>query len=421
MHIDGNPGSVGQINMINEKTSRDAASIQYNSDDETFYFAVMNKNTGTWRTLLDIKNDGTASIGNGMVQHQIATLEDINGLSDFFDVINRSSVDLDTLKTKGRYAVAGANLPPHTTSGIMEVSIDEASGHIIQAVATTGNYTSYTRAFDGAVWSEWHQDGVPHVIGLMMNMIIGKASKSSLPTIYSGDTVPLPSLGKDLDWYHHYEQGSAVSNILYSSTSREGYHPVLFALAADYQGDVPQNEISSIEITPSNGMVYIDLSRNATLPIEELTLEITNHGDAPVDIPIVVYSNAAGEFMGTYSNTYNPVMEKITGINSNTANMSTFKLKVKEGVQTDKEYDYQKHNGEWYRTDFLNVDQVNALIREYSVTVSMDTNQNKPTEVECIAAFIQLPHYDYTKDDGFFIMSLNLYLMRVAGLYPLNR
>jgi len=37
----------------------------------------------------------------------------------------------------------------------------------------------------------------------------------------------------------------------------------------------------------------------------------------------------------------------------------------------------------------------------------MNTTGNKPTKAECINAFDQLPHADYTKDDSYHVMSTN--------------
>jgi len=37
----------------------------------------------------------------------------------------------------------------------------------------------------------------------------------------------------------------------------------------------------------------------------------------------------------------------------------------------------------------------------------MNTGHNVPTKTECINAFEQLPHGDYTKDDSYHIMSTN--------------
>ncbi len=398
-------GATAQFQALDKESNHAVMSIEYARASEEVYLALMNKVSGAWRTLLALRPDGTATIGNGITQAQLATLGDMAREPKAFDVLNRQGIDLNTLKTKGRFLVDGVHLPPHTTTGILTVSELEGTADIIQVVENTTSYVVYERMYDGASWSAWKESEVTHALGLLTHMIIGKASKTSLPTIYSGDTVPLNSLGKDLDWYHHFEAGSTLAKVLFDSTCRDSYNSNLFALASLYGGDASQNDIIVIEVSPKTNMIYIDLKNGTTLPVEDLTLEITNHGDAPVDIPLIIYSNAAGEFMGTYLTSYDPVIAKIVGYDG--ANSSSFRLKVKEGVLTAKEYDYQKHNGVWYRTDFLNVDQVNALIREYSVTVSMDTNINKPTEAECISAFEQLPHFDYTKDDGFYIMSTN--------------
>ena len=46
-----------------------------------------------------------------------------------------------------------------------------------------------------------------------------------------------------------------------------------------------------------------------------------------------------------------------------------------------------------------------TLIRQFNETVTLDTATSKPDRAECIAAFKQLPHFDFTKDDRFYIMS----------------
>ncbi len=382
--------------------------MEWLKSNQEAIWSLHDKDSGVVKAMLEMKPDGTFWMGDGMTQHQIATVDAVQIIAEanYFEIKSSSGANLDTMVTTGRYLVDGnANTPPHAQTGVLTVSKIDGTSDLVQIVEDTTSYETYERMYNGAIWSDWKEGGVTHAVGLLTHMIIGKASKTSLPTIYSGDTAPLDSLGKDLDWYHHFEPGSTVENVLYTSTCRDSYQSNLFALASLYGGDASQNDIIVIEVSPHNNMIYIDLKNSTTLPVEELTLEVTNHGDAPVDIPLIVHSNAAGEFMGTYLSSYNPAIEKIVGYNG--ANPSSFRLKVKEGVQTDKEYDYQKHNGVWFRTDFLNTEQVNALIREYSVTISMDTNINKPTEAECITAFEQLPHADYTKDDSYYIMSTN--------------
>ncbi len=51
--------------------------------------------------------------------------------------------------------------------------------------------------------------------------------------------------------------------------------------------------------------------------------------------------------------------------------------------------------------------RVEEIIREFDVTVSMDTAGNKPDKAECIAAFKLLPHFDWAMTDRFYIMSVN--------------
>ena len=59
------------------------------------------------------------------------------------------------------------------------------------------------------------------------------------------------------------------------------------------------------------------------------------------------------------------------------------------------------------KEDFLNVDEVQDMIRSYDVTVSISTVGNKPSIAECITAFKTLPNMDWSKDDRFYIDSTN--------------
>ena len=394
----GGVASTLETTYNNGTTTHAVSTIQWVKASQEADWTLSDKDTGVIKAMFQMKPNGTFHIGNGMTQHQVATLDDLQA----FDILDYNGVDLDNILSKGFHYVDGINKPPHTSTGLLEVKEYVAGGQLLQTFYADDNFKSFNRVHDGNGWSEWKEDDVAHVIGLMMSMIIGKASKTSLPTIYSGDTIPLDSLGKDLDWYHHFETGSLISKVLYNSAARENYHPNLFALAADYLGDIAQNDIVNIEIAPTNHVVFIELENNATLPIEDLTIEIINYGDAPVDIPIVVLSNAAGEFMGTYSTSYDPVIAKIVGVGG--TNPSSFKIKATEGVTTNKEYDYQKHNGTWLRTDFLDIEQINELIRSYHTIVVMSlVDDKKPTRAEAITAFKTLPHFDWAKNDTFYI------------------
>ncbi len=55
----------------------------------------------------------------------------------------------------------------------------------------------------------------------------------------------------------------------------------------------------------------------------------------------------------------------------------------------------------------LTPDEVGEIIRTFDVTIDMDTVGNKPTKAECITAFKMLPHFDWAKDDSFYIESTN--------------
>ncbi len=222
-----------------------------------------------------------------------------------------------------------------------------------------------------------------------MNMLLGKiivkADKTSLPTIYSGEVEPADTLGKDLDWYHRFEAGSSIVVDLYTGTSAENYIASGFFLRAISFND-------AIEVAPNNHLIFIDSPNNTTLPAENLTLTL----DGNV-IPLAIVSNTAGSMVVSYSQTWDAVIENVTIT-------TPFKVTATEGIQTDKEFDYQKHNGEWHKIDFLNVDEINELIRSYHTIVVMSlADDKKPTRAEAITAFKQLPNYDWAKDDTFYI------------------
>ncbi len=320
------PGGIAAVMQIYDLESpvHLVSGIQWVKSTQEADWTLNDKDTGVTKAMLQLKPDGTAHVGNGMIQKQIAT-------------------ETDTLAL--------------------------------------------------------HND-----IMTVAKVAIQKANKTALPTIFSGSTIPDNSLGKDLDWYHHFEAGSIITKGLYTSSCRENYHHNYTTLAAHYQGDAAQNGIVIVELAPSVNTLFIDLETNDTLPIEEMTLEITNHGQAPVLIPISVVSNTAGSFTGSYESTFDTVIQNILGTDQGNANPSTFKIAVKEGVQTDKEYDYQKHNGVWMRTDFLNVEEVNELIRSYSTIVIMALGDNKrPTRAEAITAFKTLLNMNWSKNDTFYI------------------
>ncbi len=285
------------------------SSIQWVKATQETDWTLSDKDTGVIKAMFQMKPDGTFHIGNGMVQHQIATDTDLG-----------------------------------------------------------------------------------EVINLLLGKIITKADKTSLPTIYSGDTVPLDSLGKDLDWYHHYESGTTIVEEIIHGTSLENYSDHGFYLAKN-TNPIPASGVHTIEIFPLQGrMVYIDLEHDKTLATEELTLIIGNDS-----VVLEELSNAAGSYSGFYPASADAIIQGIT-------DTTQYVLQAKTGHTDDKEVDYEKHHGVWEREDFLNNTKVNELIREYSTIVVMSlADDKKPTRSEAIHAFKQLPHFDWTKNDTFYI------------------
>ena len=360
-----------------------------------------------------------------------ATLEEVDAFGTRIGELERTSRDLivqnDSPAVKlevesggsaGVFQIYDMEAPVHMVSGIQWlkntqetdwVLADKDTG-VVRAMLQMkpdGTFHIGSGMVQNQIATEVDTQALHDDIMIVAKVAIQKANKTALPTIFSGSVVPDNGLGKDLDWYHHFEAGSAIIQELYASDCREDYHPNYTTLSATYQGDVPQNGIAIVELAPATNTLFIDLETNDTLPIEELTLEITNHGQVPVAIPIEVVANSAGSFTGSYATSFDSVVQGILGVDEGSAHPSTFKITVKEGVQTDKEYDYQKHNNEWKRTDFLNVDEVHELIRSYDVTVSTTTTANKPSIAECVSAFKTLPNMDWAKDDRFYIDSTN--------------
>ncbi len=354
--------------------------------------------------LTQILTDGTET-GLTAANKINATMTEVDAFVDAYTVVDKGGVDLDTLTDVGLFFVDGPNIPLHTTSGVLEVRLDEATGHIIQTFQSR-SYTSYIRAHAGVSWGAWGQTETSNMLGLLMNMVVGKANKTSLPTLYSGEAVPLDTLGKNYDRYHQYEVGSAIITDLYDSPCRKSYTPlsVLLTLAADVMGDSPQNNINIIELNPRQHNVYIDLNNNATLPIEEVTLEITHSGDAPVSVLLTVEANTAGAFTGSYDAMYDSLIEGIIGQDDSPTGYTSFKVIAKEGIPTPQQHDYEKHNGHWERQDFLTEDRINELIREYNTIVIQDlADPKKPTRAEALTAFKTLPHYNWANNDTFYI------------------
>ncbi len=278
------------------------SSIQWVKASQETDWTLSDKDTGITKAMFQMKPDGTFHIGNGMIQHQIAT-----------------DADLDV------------------------------------------------------------------VMNTLVGKIINKADKTSLPTIYSGESEPLNTLGKDLDWYHRFEAGTTIVTELYNDTSMQNYHPQDFFLMNVYDGDV-------IQITPGNRLLFIDNVANETLSSEDLALIIGSN-----NISLEIVSNTAGSLVAVYNQSWDAVIENIT-------TSTAFRVEAKEGTTTSKEYDYQKHNGEWFRTDFLNTEQISELIRSYHTIVTMSlADDKKPTRAEAITAFKTLPNYDWAKDDTFYI------------------
>ncbi len=181
-----------------------------------------------------------------------------------------------------------------------------------------------------------------------------KADKSSLPTIYSGDAVPLNSLGKDYDKFHQYTVGSTITTDLYTSSVRENYTQYGFYLAAESHGDTPQNGIFRIEIYPSERHIYIDLEIGETLSSEELKLFIQNPaGGATQEIVLNKISNISGAYIGYYESSDDTIIEAIT-------TSSSFILQAKVGQTNAQEIDYEKRHGVWNGYGFFNVVQKSA-------------------------------------------------------------
>jgi len=233
----------------------------------------------------------------------------------------------------------------------------------------------------------------------LLKFIDTKADKSSLPTVFSGESVPSDTLGKDYDRYHQFATGSVISSdIIQANTPSLDSFGVYFLLYSTIYGSPPQGNIETITVGSSNRMITINFTDNATLSTEGLTLYIKHSGQNEVEVPLILESNHAGGYEGSYSSTYDNVIADIVAI------QTTFRIENKQGQTNDKEIDYEKHNGVWMVDDFLTADEVNDLIREYMYVVRMNLQHDKdPSRNECLIAFKTLPNFDWAKDDAFYI------------------
>ncbi len=67
----------------------------------------------------------------------------------------------------------------------------------------------------------------------------------------------------------------------------------------------------------------------------------------------------------------------------------------------------ENHFYAWDGSIYRKVGDVEDAIRQFDVTIEMDTTANKPSRAECITAFKLLPNFDWSKSDKFYILSIN--------------
>ncbi len=236
--------------------------------------------------------------------------------------------------------------------------------------------------------------------------MLGKASKASQPQVFSGSGIPSDSLGKDYDRYHQFQAGSIITEDLSSGLSRASYSPMFFALFSEYEGDPvdPTNGIYQIDVAPTSREIYIDFIGDIK-SIEQAKLFITNPKDSPaeVEVPLTIEYNSVDEIVFQYHSASDSIMHGILGDGSG-VEQSSYKFEIVVGVTTAQEQNWEKHNHHWEKDDFLNVDEINELIRSYSTIVTQDlADQKNPTRAECIIAFKTLPNMDWSLDDTFYI------------------
>ena len=94
----------------------------------------------------------------------------------------------------------------------------------------------------------------------------------------------------------------------------------------------------------------------------------------------------------------------VSALNLRTAGISAKTAPSRIGV--DKVLRYDTPPTFAHNDDLASVGKVQSLIREFNSTVDEPIAAANPTRAECIAGFKQLPNFDWSKDDTFFMRDL---------------
>ncbi len=332
-------------------------------------------------------------------------------LDDTFNVQDKHDVaSLSDLNDEGCYFVTNDNAPDFPQGvllGILTVKSFEFLNEKVQRITDEATYRVYERWYTGGSWGDsldWKETPASkHATKLSLDML-GKASKASQPQLFSGTTVPDNLLGKDMDRYHQYASGSAIVDDMALGKSRASYSPMFFAFLSEYEGDAVQNGIYQIDIAPGSREMYIDFEGDLKA-IESAKLFITNPADSPneQEIQLIVEYNSSDEIIFQYPSSADSLMQGVRG-DGHGVEQSSYRFEITAGVTSSKEQDWEKHNGVWEKFDYLNVDEINALIRSYNtIVIQTLVDPKKPTRAEAITALKTLPNLDWTKNDTFYI------------------
>jgi len=387
------------------------SGIQWLASTQEADWTLSDKDTGVTRALFQMKPDGTFWIGNGMTQEQIAVAGDVP--PDSFNVGDKHDVShLSNLNDVGAYFVTNDNAPDFPQGvhvGVLNVIHYDYLNEKVQRLTDESTYRVYERWYVNNSWGDaldWKETSASKQITKLSTDMLGKASKASQPQVFSGSTIPSDDLGKNYDRYHQYEAGSIITEDLSHGSSRDSYSPMFFALFSEYEGDIvdPTNAIYQIDVAPSSKEIYIDFIGD-TKAIEEARLFIINPKDSPteVEVPLTIEFNSADEIVFQYQSASDSIMRGILGDGSG-VEQSSYRFEIVVGVTTAKEQNWEKHDHHWEKDDFLNVDEINELIRSYNTIVIQPLGDPKrPTRAESIIAFKTLPNMDWSQNDTFYI------------------
>lgn len=323
-------------------------------------------------------------------------------LNNFEVTDMRAEVNTAHIIDVGNYLVDSDNaidLPNGVAQGVLSVIHFDYLNEKKQLLQDSGSYRSYERWETSSGFGDslaWRETNESKAMTDGYREVLKKANIVDLPQTFSGITEPLNTLGKDYDRYHEYEAGSIHEVEYCNGTSKDPFSPYYFHLIE--RGDPIQNGVIELEVGSVDNIVLVQFLEGMDIPLGGLKLFITNPSAGEVEIDLTVTGTTSHSITATYSTLADPTIDAIV-------DTSTYRFVARHGVSADRDIHYVKMNGVWQEE--VTTASIEKTIREYDTTVSMDTVHNIPSLAECTVAFEQLPHYNYTKDDHFYIMSTN--------------